>query len=298
MDWDTHQEAYPAQEIPLRKRSRGRRWFAAVTILLIAIIAGYFVYSYHGPMPPTEIYQGITYSCLRVAEGPQSGGLVYLVRADLKVPGVSIYITPMDAEALSHGRRYRLQYTASVVRQQKLAVAVNGTLFESDSSFIRLPGDYANGWETIVADHVVDHVDPNSYLLWWDDENIAHFQITKPPGFSSISRAKWGIAGQGPVLVDGHMNPNAAGVNADHRTLIAADPDRKLVWIAVFDRASVQFASNLLAEEGAKIGVCVDGGTSSAMALGPDAHGVRSGTVMGNWRPVANVFGFRASRIN
>jgi hypothetical protein len=93
------------------------------------------------------------------------------------------------------------------------------------------------------------------------------------------------------------MNPNAAGLAVDHRTMIAADPERRLVWIAVFDRASGRFVAQTLADEGAKIGVMVDGGTSTAMVLGAQARGVRPGAVMGNWRPVANVFGFRANNI-
>lgn len=266
--------------------------------MVIALIYGvYYLWTYRGPAPPTEIYHGIFYSCRTLPEGPQSGGLLHMVRADLNVPGVTLYITPMDPEAMMHGRRYRLQYVSTAVREQNLAAAVNGTLFASDSYWIRLPGDLAVGGETIVADHVVDHIDPNTYLLWWDDDLVAHFQTTKPPSSSVLARAKWAIGGQGPILIDGKMNPDAAGIDADHRTMIAADPDRRLVWIAAFDRASARFAAETLAAEGAKFGVLVDGGTSTAMALGENSHGISPGTITGNWRPVANVFGFRAAKI-
>jgi hypothetical protein len=191
-----------------------------------------------------------------------------------------------------------LQYVSSVVREQNLAAAVNGTLFASNSYWIRLPGDLAAGIETVVADHVVDHLDPNSYLLWWDDEMNSHLSWTKPPGAADLADAKWGISGQGPILWEGKMRPSATGVDPDHRTLIAIDPERRWVWIAVFDRASTRFAAQTMADEGAKFGINVDGGTSSAMAIGPDAWGVRPGTVAGNWRPVANVFGFRATKID
>jgi hypothetical protein len=71
-------------------------------------------------------------------------------------------------------------------------------------------------------------------------------------------------------------------------------PRRRLVWIACFDHASYLTAGRELVRLGAKVGLLVDGGTSMAMALGRDARGVRSGTVTGNWRPVATQFGFRA----
>jgi len=290
----TAQEREVLRKILVPPRVRRRRWFVVILLTIAVITGGRFLCTYHGPQDPTEIYRGIVYSCRRLPETEQSGGLLHLVRADLNVPGVGIYITPLDSEALKHGQRYRLKYTTTAVRDESLAAAVNGTLFSSDSMWIRMPGDWASSAETAVADHVVDHVDPNTYLLWWDDDLIAHFEITKPPSAGVLAKAKWAIGGQAPVLVNGKMNPNAAGTGPDVRTMVAANPERKLVWIAVFDRASYRFAAQTLADEGAKIGVMVDGGTSSAMALGAAARGVRPGVVTGNWRPVADHFGFRA----
>ena len=299
MVWRSNQSAFiPPTGTIAPHPKRLAKWIAAIGACFVLISVGRFLWTYHGPLPPTEIYRGITYSCRHLPEGPQSGGLLHMVRADLNVPGVNLYVTPMDPEALMHGRRYRLQYVSTVVREQNLAAAVNGTLFTSDSYWIRLPGDLAAGLETVVANHVVDHIDPNSYLLWWDDRLIAHLSWTKPPAAHDLAQAKWAISGQGPILWEGKMRPSAAGTDADHRTLIAVDPPRRLVWIAVFDRASTRFAAQTLADEGAQFGINVDGGTSSAMALGAEAQGVRPGTVAGNWRPVANVFGFRADKID
>jgi hypothetical protein len=273
------------------------RWITSALLLLAAIISGYFLWTYHGPTPPIEIYRGIVYSCERVPDSLQSGGLLHLVQADLNVPGVSLYITPLDPEALIRGKMYRLKYTSTAVRDEHLAAAVNGTLFNSDSYWIRMPGDFTVSIETVVSDHIVDHVNPNTYLLWWDDDLIAHLETNKPPSSNVLAKAKWAIGGQAPILIDGEMVLRATGVQADRRTMIAADPARRLVWIAVFDRASNRFAAQTLAAKGAKIGITVDGGTSSAMAIGPDARNVRSGTVSGNWRPVPNVFGFRAQKL-
>lgn len=216
-----------------------------------------------------------------------------MIRADLNVPGVSLYVTPLDPQAVAHGQQFRLRYVSTAVRADHLAAAVNGTLFFSESTWIRLPGDWARSNETVVADHVVSHVHPHTYLLWWDDQLIAHLETTKPPSAAVLAKAKWAIGGQMALLVDGKVNP-WGGHAPDHRTMIGADPDKRLVWLAVFDKASYAFAAATLARHGAKIGVMVDGGTSCAMAIGPDARGVRSGTVTGNWRPVATQFGVRA----
>ena len=82
---------------------------------------------------------------------------------------------------------------------------------------------------------------------------------------------------------------------ADQRTIIAADPQKKLVWIACFDKASYRFISYYMERRGAKIITALDGGSSKAMVIGSGAKNVRSGTITGNWKPVATVFGFKAN---
>ena len=80
--------------------------------------------------------------------------------------------------------------------------------------------------------------------------------------------------------------------------MVAADPAGKRVYLACFDQASYRAAALFLAAKGATIGFTVDGGTSTAMALGDhSAGGVRGGTVTGNWRPVATVIGIRADAV-
>jgi hypothetical protein len=277
---------------PAYRRRRRRRFIATILLALIVASGSYFLFTYRSPTAPTEIYRGITYSCQRLREGPESGGLFYLVRADLNVPGVSIYITPLDSDALAHGQEYRLKYVSTAVRENHLAAAVNGTYFSSDSYWIRLPGDFARSTETIVSDHVVNHIDPNTYLNWWDDDSIAHHEH-KPPTSEALANAKWAIGTQGPWLNDFKVS-DWAGPQPDRRTMIGFDSAKRLVWIAVFDRASVHFASETLAKLGVPDAFAIDGGTSSTMALGAEARGVRPGTVTGGWRPVAVQFGFRA----
>ena len=273
-------------------------------VLLLTVVAavgvdGWFAYRYHGPAAPVEIYRGITYGCDRLAETDQGGGLVHWVRADLTVPGVRLYVTPLlDPAAHAVGWEYRLRHVSTAVADDRLAAAVNGTLFTSDSHVIRLSGDLARSIETTVADGVADHVDPNSYLLWWDDAAVAHVEMTKPPSPVVLARARWAVGGQFVLVHDGHVSEWVGpGGTTDARTVVGADPARRLVWIACFDRVTYHLAGQVMARLGATVAVPLDGGTSTAMALGRDAHGVRGGTVTGNWRPVATQFGFRADSI-
>ena len=170
-------------------------------------------------------------------------------------------------------------------------------LFGSDSGWIRLPGDWARSGETVVSDHQVNHIDPNTYLLWWDDDLIAHLELNKPPSEHAMCHkrnGRWGdsrrVSWVGTISMRVNHDP-------DRRTMIAADPGKRIIWLAVFDRASYYFAYKTLAEHGAKIGVMVDGGTSSKEAVGSAGRGWRSGTITGNWRPVATQIGARKAAV-
>ena len=74
---------------------------------------------------------------------------------------------------------------------------------------------------------------------------------------------------------------------------MAIDRDRKLLFLAVAENISPRLMLQQLAELGAKDGMLLDGGSSSAMAIGQHATGISSGVVHGGWRPVATVFGVR-----
>ena len=279
----------------VRRRARRPAAIGAAVALIAAVgVGGWLGYRYHGPSPAVEIYRGITYGCDRLPTTDQGGGLVHWVRADLAAAGVSLYVTPVDPTAVAAGWAYRLRHPSTAVARAGLAAAVNGAMFQSGSGPVRLPGDWARSTETVVADGVADRVDPNTYLLWWDRAGAAHLEAAKPPSAAALAAARWGIGGQLVVVRDGRVSDWAGTGVADARTAVGADPGRHLVWIACFDHATERQVGRTLVGLGATVAIVVDGGTSTAMALGGRARGVRPGTVTGNWRPVATVFGFRA----
>lgn len=242
----------------------------------------------------SEIFQGVTYGCQRLSPTEEGSGAVHWVRIDLTAPGIELYVTSLDTAAVERGWQYRLQRIKDVVDREKLAVAINGTLFTSDSSWlIRLSGDFARSVETVVADHVVSHFWEHTYLLWFDNESAPHLQPVKPPTAADLAAAKWGIGGQAVWLRDGQVW-SGADRNPDSRTAVAIDGLRRVLYLAIGQHISPRLLLEMLASLGAKDGMLLDGGGSTSMAIGKAAGSVAG--KYGGWRPVATQFGVRALR--
>lgn len=270
-----------------------RRKCLLLVLLLVVGFLGYRWWHTRQPTSPTEIFQGITYGCDRMSADDEGSGLVHWVRVDLAAPGIEIYVTPLDPEAVAAGWQFRLRQTGAAVEAEHLAVAMNGALFTSDSGWFRRSGDLARAVETTVADHHVSHVWEHAYLLWFDDALTPALEISKPTAEEVLRRARWGIGGQAVWLRAGKVWHGATR-DPDARTAVGIDGPGKLLFMAVFENASPHRALAKLAELGAKDGMLLDGGSSTSMALGANAHGVCPGVLTGGWRPVATHFGVRA----
>jgi hypothetical protein len=245
---------------------------------------------------PREIFSGVTYGCERLARTDQGRGVLHWVRVNLGAPAIELYVTPLDPFALAQGWQYRLRRIEDVVRDERLAVAINGTLFTAPHWW-RLPGELARGVETVVSDHVVSHLWEHTYLLWFDDDLKAHLRPSKPPNPAELRLAKWGIGGQGVGLHDGKVW-SGSDRQPDSRTAIGIDADRKLLFLAVAEWASPDLVLERLARLGARDAMLLDGGGSSAMAIGEGARGIAGGRLFGGSRPVATFFGVRARRLS
>jgi hypothetical protein len=264
----------------------------------LALISAGWAYSDRcGPSSPLEIFEGITYGCKRLDATEEGSGLVHWVIVDLAAPGIELYVTPLDPMAVAKGWQYRLRRIGEVVDKERLAVAINATLFESNSGWwFRMAGDLARGGETLVADHVVSHLSEHTYLLWFDDQLTPHLRRSKPPTAEELARAKCGIGGQEVWLWDGKVWAGSDRT-PDSRTAVAIDRERKLLFLAVGQNISPRLILQGLADLGAKDGMVLDGGDSSSMAIGKDATGISAGVLYGGWRPVATHFGARAQLV-
>jgi hypothetical protein len=276
--------------------SSWRRWWklSLILVFVAAMIAGAYLWrNRREPQAPTEIFQGITYGCERLESTPEGSGLVHWVRIDLTAPGIELFVTPLDRAAVAEGWQYRLQQPEDVLQQEGLAVVINGTLFTSDSGWIRWPGDLARSLETVVADHEVSHLWEHTYLLWFDDRLTPHLKPSKPPTAAELAQTRWGIGGQGVGLAGGVVWSGTSRA-PDARTAVAIDAGRKMLFLAVGEYVSPRRLLEKLAGLGAKDGMLLDGGGSTSMAIGERAQGIRPGVMLGGRRPVATCFGVRA----
>jgi hypothetical protein len=273
--------------------SKHRSVRLALAVALMAFTGADSAYWERCPPQPKKIFSGVTYGCERLERTDQGHGVLHWVRVELDAPGIELYVSPLDRFALEQGWQYRLRWIADVVKDERLALAINGTLFTSQDAWLRLPGDLANGVETVVSDHVASHFWEHTYLLWFDDALNPHMRPSKPPTSAELRQAKWGIGGQGVGLQDGQVW-SGSDRQPDSRTAIGIDAERKLLFLAVAQWASPHLVLERLAKLGARDAMLLDGGSSSAMAIGDGARGLVRGSLFGGSRPVATFFGIRA----
>jgi Phosphodiester glycosidase len=266
---------------------------SVAALIALSLLEGTLA-SCRGRPAAAEIFEGITYGCKQLDPSAEASGVVHWVRIDLTVPGITPYVTSEDPIAVSQGWQYRLRRVADVVVRERLAVAVNGTLFSSKSGWWHRPGDLANAVNPIVADHTISHVALlDTYLLWFDDQSTLHLRPDKSTE-AELAMAKWGIGGEDFWLRNGTVwSGDRRCFIPDGRTAVAVDLSRKLLFLAIGTHISPNLMFQTLADLGAKDGMLLDGGDSSSMAIGAGASVVRPGAVYGG-RPVANQFGVRA----
>lgn len=275
-----------------------RRLFVIVPAVIVVAAVCVYGWNRRQPVPPTQIFQGITYGCERLASDEQGSGLVHWVRIDLAAPGIELYVTPLDPQAVKQGWQYRLERTPTVLDREKLDVVANGVYFTSESGWIPRAGDLARSSEATIADYVVSHVPEATYMLCFDEHLVPRIEASWPRNESSQRRYRWGLGGQGgPMLNAGRVYEETSRKPTDERTAIGIDREKRLLFLAVFENASERRALDKLRELGARDGMLLDGGHSTSMVIGPGARGIRPGVLIGRWRPVATQFGVRAREL-
>src|SRR5262249_18741434 len=113
----------------MRLRSRVARFSVILALTPAILLALDLAWSDRGaPRPPTEIFTGITYGRERIEPTAEGGGMLHWARIDLSAPGIGLYVTPLDRNAVARGWQYRLRRVGTVAEREHLALAVNAML--------------------------------------------------------------------------------------------------------------------------------------------------------------------------
>jgi hypothetical protein len=268
-----------------------RRGSRFATLLVLGLLLHGDLLGQGHAQPPTKIFVGVTYGAERLALTEEGGGLVHWVQVDLTAPGLGLYVTPLDPDAVERGWQYRLRSIEDVVEGQHLSVAVNATYFDTASgSWLRFSGELARSLQTLISDHVVAYGLWGRSLIWFDTKLAPH---VSPPGQDVFARAHWGIGTHELQLHNGQVLL-LRDSRADARTAIGVDQTRKLLFLAVAERLSQARMMHILAGLGARDGFLLDGGNSSAMGIGEGSNGIPGPVFFGARRPVATYIGVRA----
>lgn len=284
--------------IPLMlvRRFHVRRWLTFLGFLLLSGIGYWWWSTSPGPRELSEVYPGISYECRRY-DGPAVSGLAHFVTIDLTTPGLDLFITPVNPEAVEAGWQYETRWLPWVVGDEDLAVAVNGTLFEQSGPWWAVwPGQWSRSLETIVVDGKENHIDPHSYLLWFDADLTPYIETQKPPSPEVIRQARWGISGQGVGVYGGKVSKFANSSVVDRRNIVGFDSQNRKLFFMIFDAATEQKSLEIAAEYGANFATALDSGDSVGLVFGKNAQGLSRKSVVYPHRSLATILGVRMKK--
>lgn len=268
---------------------RGLLKRAIATTLTAAFVfvatAGSYALATRTPeMDRVAVAPGVTLTVGRLSPDAAGYGRYYLATIDLDPSKLDLFVTPPDPRFDNTPFTHRLAHTADEAAFRGLTVAVNASLFLSPSYPIRRAGAPAIANETTVSDWKVVRYWEHTYMLGFTPELNPAPQRNKPPPVDKLPGWKWAIGTQAWIAYEGRFNPY--DTEPSRRTVFAVSADGRRLTLAVFERASSRRIYDELTARGNPWIGGLDGGESSAMALGGRA-------LTGDWRPVANHVGAR-----
>jgi hypothetical protein len=277
-----------------------------ILVLLGLCIGGYAIYDRGRPAPvplKQKFYEGVTYRrIVRVFPRPM---IAHVLIIDTKVKGIEFLVTPPDSEG---DMPLKARTTSQFLEEFDLQIAINGDNFSPWWS--RSPADY--------YPHVGDPVAPFGFaasmgeVYSFDDiEEVGvrpTLYINRRNAFSfnnQPNRVHNAISGERMIVVKGEVVPGLDDKELDPRTAIGTNRNGRFLYIVVVDGRQPFYSegatfvdlAELLIDQGAYIGMNMDGGGSSTMVMeGEDGKPVTLNSpidslIPGRERPVGNHLG-------
>lgn len=254
------------------------RTFSVVFVALALCLGGYLLYTRGRPMPvPVEqkLYEGVIYRrVVRVFPRPM---IAHILVIDTRAKGIEFLVTPPDSDGK---KPLNARTTSQFLDEFNLQIAVNGSGFypwwsHSETDYYPHTGDpvapagfTASNGETYWVRKYTLGTEPTLYI---NHENIPSFNHRPHKIYNAISGDRMLVL-KGTVvsgLDDAELKPRTAiGINRSRRYLYIAAVDGRQPFYS--DGATFADLAQLLIDQGAYMGMSLDGGGSSTMVVEGD----------------------------
>jgi hypothetical protein len=277
-----------------------------IFIFLLLCAGGYVLYDRGRPAPipmKQELYEGVTYRRLiRVFPRPM---IAHVLTIDTKTKGIEFLVTPPDSKSETP---LNARTTSQFLQEFNVQIAING-------------GGFSPWWSHSPADYYPHEGDPitpfgftasNGDVYWVGDDTDIGTEPTLYMGRRNTlsfntrpGRVYNAISGDRMLVLKGERASDLDNEELDPRTAIGINRNGRYLYLIVVDGrqpfysegATFAELANLLIDQGAFMGMSLDGGGSSTMVI-QDANGQPvilnspiDNYIPGRERPVGNHLG-------
>lgn len=277
------------------KTGRLTKHLIGVVVLIVLCIGGYALYDRGrpGPIPlKQKLYNGIMYRrVVRILPRPM---IAHVLTIDTKAKGIEFLVTPADSKSETP---LKARTTSQFLEEFNLQLAING-------------GGFSPWWSHSPADyypHVGDPITPfgvtasNGDVYWAGDDTDIGTEPTLYIGRKNTlsfnnqpGRVYHAVSGDRMLVQKGEMVPDLDDQELDPRTAVGINRNGRYLYLIVVDGrqplysagATFRELANLLIDQGAFMGMSLDGGGSSTMVMeGDDGQSVILNSPIDNYIP-------------
>ena len=250
-----------------------------ILVLMSICAGGYLLYERGRPAPipmEKELYEGVTYR--RVVRWIPRPMIAHVLTIDTKTDGIEFFVTPPDSNGETP---LKARTTSQFLDEFDLQIAING-------------GGFAPWWSHGPADyypHLGDPIAPAGFTAsngdaYWVGEDTAKEEptlyISRRNALSFNNRPNRphnAISGDRMLVLKGEVIPDLDDEQIHPRTAIGINRNGRYVYIVVVDGRQPFYSAGatfielaeLLINQGAYIGMSLDGGGSSTLVIEGEA---------------------------
>jgi len=252
------------------------RTITGLLILVVFSIGGYALYERGRPAPipmTQKLYEGVTYRrVIRVFPRPM---IAHVLTIDTKEKGIEFLVTPPDSKGATP---LNARTTSQFLKEFNVQIAINGAGFSPWWS--HNPADY--------YPHEGDPITPfgltasNGDIYWMGDDTDMGTKPTLYIGRRNTlsfnnrpGRVYNAISGDRMLVLKGERASDLDTQELDPRTAIGINRNGRYLYLVVVDGRQPLYSdgatfaelANLLIDQGAFMGMSLDGGGSSTMVI-------------------------------